>query len=58
MNLKLPTLPLTPSKPEDEEPTCRICGSTENIMLSGFCFDCEEELEMKSNKGKRSTSRP
>jgi hypothetical protein len=28
-----------------DKPTCRRCGSTENLLLNGFCFDCDEELE-------------
>ena len=30
-----------------DKPTCRRCGSTENLLSNGYCIDCEEELEKK-----------
>jgi hypothetical protein len=26
---------------------CRRCGSTKDVMLNGYCIDCEEELSGK-----------
>jgi hypothetical protein len=39
------TKPFTISAIKDDKPKCKRCGSTENILLSGYCLDCEEELE-------------
>ena len=24
---------------------CKLCGATENLLLNGYCIDCEEDLE-------------
>lgn len=28
---------------KDAKP-CPICGTTENLMVNGYCVDCDEEL--------------
>ena len=34
-----------------DQPKCKRCGNTDNIMLNGYCVDCEEELTSKLIKG-------
>jgi hypothetical protein len=28
-----------------EQPKCKRCGSTKDVMLNGYCITCEEELQ-------------
>jgi hypothetical protein len=34
-------------KPPDdpnEVPACPMCGATKNLLVNGYCIDCDEEL--------------
>lgn len=33
---------------DNDKLKCRRCGSTKDIMLNGYCIDCEEELSTKA----------
>ena len=55
MNLKLPTIPT--NTPQIQKVVCKLCGSDKDLMTSGYCFNCEEELENETNKGKRSNNK-
>jgi hypothetical protein len=35
-------------KEKDLKPTCKICGSTVDVMLNGFCLECEDALEAEA----------
>ena len=30
------------------QPKCKRCGTINNIMLNGYCVDCEEELQSQT----------
>jgi hypothetical protein len=36
--------PVTSSDNIIDEEACPICGATDNLLVNGYCIDCDEEL--------------
>lgn len=35
----------TLARDKDKQPEhCKICGTTNNLLLNGYCIDCDDEL--------------